>query len=500
MPINTPHPEYTASLAVWKRVKDCLDGPDAVKRGATIYIPRLKGQKDDEYDAYVSRALYFNATGRTHEAMLGFIFRKAPTTAKADILKKFLLDVDLANSPMTSYARQTVYSVAGTGRAGTLVDWSTEEGRPYFAFYPESCILNWEETRIGGKTLLTMLVLKEVTLEATDADPYERSAVTRYREIILGEDGVTVQIWKEKSTAVGVSASVSAPGSGAAGAVSGTAEKEGEPVQLMRRNQALTFIPFVFHGSETTGCCIDKAPLGDISAVNVSHYQSSADLENGRHICGIPTPWAAAFSSEEKLYLGTKYAWTTDNPGASCGWLEFTGTGLGALEKALEEKQGQMASLGARLIEPRAGNDAEAYDTVQLRASAETSTLARITMLTSEGLSQALQIAAWWIGTEAELDKAITYQLNTDFASSGIRPEMLTALTSAYQQSIISRETLFFQLKRGELYQEGRTLEEEKAAIESDPPMPFMPPGGFGGGPGAGGPGAGGGAGGGGSA
>ena len=32
----------------------------------------------DEYDAYKSRALFFNATARTAEAYLGLIFRRAP--------------------------------------------------------------------------------------------------------------------------------------------------------------------------------------------------------------------------------------------------------------------------------------------------------------------------------------------------------------------------------------------------------------------------------------
>ncbi len=474
MPIDTPHPEYALRVATWQRIKDCLDGSDTVHAARERYLPRLSKQSDEDYAKYNSAANFFNGTARTHEAVLGFIFRKPPTEEKVDSLKNAMNDVDLTGSPMGAYARQVVYAAASTGRAGTLVDWSSEEGRPYLAFYPENSIVNWAEARIGGRCMLTMLILKESTLEA-GMDGFKQEVVVRYREIRLIEDVVVVQMWKGAATSAAAPGRVSgAAGTGSNGESAGV-ERQGDPLFLMRRGEPLTEIPFVFHGSETTGVCVDKPPLADISAVNISHYRTSADLENGRHICGIPTAYAVGFDAEEKLYLGPNYAWTTDNIGATCGFLEFTGQGLSALEKGLQEKQDQMAALGARLIETQKA-DAEAYDTVQLRASAETSTLHRLTMLTSESLSEVLQIMAWWIGTEKDRNAEIRYSLNTDFASAGIKPEMLTALTSAYQQSIISRETLFYQLLRGEMYVPGRTLEEEKASIEADPPMPVMPP------------------------
>jgi hypothetical protein len=61
--------------------------------------------------------------------------------------------------------------------------------------------------------------------------------------------------------------------------------------------------------------------------------------------------------------------------------------------------------------------------------------------------------------------------LNKDFTSSAMDPAMLTALVSALQQSAISKDTFFHNLQRGEMYAEGRTLEEEMESIETSPPI-----------------------------
>jgi hypothetical protein len=233
-------------------------------------------------------------------------------------------------------------------------------------------------------------------------------------------------------------------------------------------------ISFVFHNSDEPGPCISKPPLADISSVNVAHYCNSADLENGLHICGVPTPIAIGFGEKAALYLGARNAWASNNPEAKAMFLEFTGQGLSALKQAMDDKAGMMAALGARLVEPR-NKDAEALETVQLRAAAETSTLARVGLLTSEGLSEVLQWAAWWDGTKEKrsdyLEEAYL-TLNQDYVSARLTPEELTGLMSAWQQGAISDKTLFFNYMRGEVYEPGTTIEEEQARIESHPAVP----------------------------
>lgn len=458
------HPAASAALEEWKIVRDCIAGSSAIAAGKELYLPSLSKEPAEEYMKRQKRAVFFNATARTLEAMVGLLFRKPPEIKLPDAFRMFLSDCDLRGNPFVSYARDIANEVSSVGRCGTLVDWNETEGRAYCAAYSAENIINWQTARVAGRTVLKLVVLKESAELPTD-DPFSPNAVAQYRvlrlehtsEIIIG---CVMELWQKNS------------------------DGKFEMVQtgtLERKGAALLAIPFVFHNADKPGPEVGRVPLSDLAHVNVAHYRTSADLENGRHICGLPTPYAFGLetNSEEgagakELYLGSNYAWTSNNPSAKAGFIEFTGQGLGALEKGLSEKEAQMAALGARLIEPPK-KDAEAYETVQLRAGAEASTLARIGMLTTESLTWVLAWVQWWQGTQPNVQEAadgLVFTLNKDFVSTAITPEMLTAIVSARQSNLISAETMFFNLQRGEFFPDGRTHEEEQASIEDNPPMP----------------------------
>lgn len=483
MPVDSPNAALNVQTQTdWRTVRDVLAGESTMKARGTVYIPKLHEQEDADYRKYVQRATFFNATARTWEAMVGFIFRKPPQIEAAP-LEDFLGDTDLAGTPFIGYARRVVQDVAAIGRGGSVVDWSDSDQRPYAAYYRAEDIVNWRHERIGGTMRLTLLVLREL-VERQSADEFLPEAVERFRcfrltattpgnETTPGKVGtVTSEVWERVRVDTNQTAPKDATGTGTA---SDAALKQTTPPATMaRRGTPLPDIPFVFHGAEENGPAINKAPLADIAHINASHFRNSADLENGRHVCGVPTPWAAGFGDVSKFFLGSSHVWSAENPDAKCGFLEFEGTGLDALSKGLEEKQGQMASLGARLIEPQK-KDAEAYETVQLRAAAETSALAKIGLLGSESLTSVLDWAAWWTDPVAEhpdsLKEKVKVTLNADFTAAKMDPTMLTALVAAFQQSAISRDTLFYNLQRGEVVPSDRTLEEEQDLIDTNPPI-----------------------------
>jgi len=78
MPVDTKHPDYLKALERWKRNRDVLAGEDAVKAAGEKYLPRIGAQTDVEYQAYLKRASFFNATARTHDGLTGMQFRKTP--------------------------------------------------------------------------------------------------------------------------------------------------------------------------------------------------------------------------------------------------------------------------------------------------------------------------------------------------------------------------------------------------------------------------------------
>src|SRR5262245_57219608 len=169
MPVNSTHPDYDAMLPAWTRARDVLAGEDAIKCAGEKYLPRLEGQSDPEYLAYKSRAAFFNATSRTADGYVGLIFRRVPfiklpeaNSALGKALADFSNDADMLGTSLNQYAKNVLTEVISVGRAGTLIDWESEnENRVYASAYAAENILNWRVERINGRNVPTLVVLYE---------------------------------------------------------------------------------------------------------------------------------------------------------------------------------------------------------------------------------------------------------------------------------------------------------------------------------------------------
>lgn len=484
MPVDTKHPDFEAHEREWDIMEDCASGELAVKAAGVHYLPRLYEQDREEYAAYVERAQFFNATDRTINALLGFIFRKNPTTTIDDSLTGFSQDCTMSGLTWYDYTKDSVQTVLRTGRMGTLIDFDAEgELRPYLVKYCADQIINWGTDRMLGKIMLSMLVLYEqdakwiplTPKEISDGPPdaYEHPLYDQWRVYTLKRDGtglpyVQCDVYRLKKD-----------------------ETTSKPKEFVivdqkfptRRGVALTQIPFVFHGPNDGQPRVQKPPLLDLALVNISLYRTSADLENGRHVAGIPTPWAAGFEQSSggdegtggkaKMLLGANVAWSSPDPKAKCGFLEFTGEGLGALDKAMEQKKSEMAALGAKMLQPDAAQ-AEAYETVAVRAAAEASALLSITVACTQTLTAVLQWVAWWNGTAPtlqEIDEATAgIELNTEFVVMSLPGDVITALLGLYNAGAVSFESLFWKLQQGEIIPPEADAEEERAKIDAQPP------------------------------
>src|SRR5882762_4217894 len=169
MPVNSTHPDYDFGLPGWLRARDVLAGEDAVKAAGERYLPRLDSQSEEEYSAYRSRAAFFNATARTSDGYIGLIFRRAPfvkipegQSGVRNALAQFANDADMLGTSLYGYAKNVVNQVVGVGRAGTLIDWEGDfENRVYASLYSAEQIINWRIERVNGRSVPTMIALKE---------------------------------------------------------------------------------------------------------------------------------------------------------------------------------------------------------------------------------------------------------------------------------------------------------------------------------------------------
>jgi hypothetical protein len=127
--------------------------------------------------------------------------------------------------------------------------------------------------------------------------------------------------------------------------------------------------------------------------------------------------------------------------------------------------------LGARLLaEPK--RSAEAAETVRLKNTAETSSLASIARTSADGIRTALEMSCRWAGIEGKIE----FELNQDFVDSTMDPQMLSQLIGAYQAGLMPMADLHFNLSRGELLRPGSTHEDFRAELDMEAPT-FARPG-----------------------
>ena len=483
--VDTTHPDYDKATDAWRLVRDtAFGGGRAVKKAGQIYLPIVRGMTTGDYDAYVRRALFYNATKRTLAAFVGFIYANNPEIEvggkPAGNIKTLLNDATMSGNTFYDYTKQATRNVTSIGRTGTLVEWANPaiQNRPFVIRYETEDILNWRYDVVNGRKQLTLLTLREKSERASMGDPLQPETEERIRMLRLVQDGglpyCIAELFRKDQN--------------------GAWDKIDEQVPA-RRTTPLNFIPFVFHntlGDDADPCDI---PLDDMAQVNVSHYQNSADIEQGRHICGLPTLVLTGFPLKGEYFLGATQALVSEDIGADAKFLQIDAQSLSALSAAMEEKEKQMATLGARMLESQgSGAQAEAYQTVMVRQSGEVASLTDIAIACSETLSKVLRLAVWWddvsIRSPDDLMEEVYVELNTEFTQPPMDPTKLTALLQAYQTRAISYETFFTNLQKGGIISSEKKMEDELQAIEDDPAglgKGDIPPNGSAGGAGGGG-------------
>ena len=455
MAVNVTHADYDAALPGWLRARDILAGEDRIKAAGVKYLPRLEGHSDAQYDAYKTRALFFNATARTAEAHVGMVYRRAPSErrpvnagALTSAFQVFDQDADLFGTTWYEYAKRVFSEVIAVGRGGTLIDWSDTADRACVCFYPAENITNWRVECIEGRQVVTMIVLAE-TFFSPGADPFVFNRRDRRRVLRLDDQGFfVVDLWEKK--------------------VADGAWEQLSSVCPVRRGQPLTAIPFVFHGPGGDAVAVAKMPLADIMAVNLDHYRLDADYKHGVHYTALPTAWVSGFGKDDILRIGSSVAWATEQVGATAGFLEFHGSGLTTFERAKDHDERLMATLGARVLEI-AKNVGESASAMSLRFAGQDCILAGLAGFVSAGLTNVLRWVYWWHSSvespSAVSDELVLCELNTDYRGGALEGRNLLAVVNSWKIGAISNETLLDNLRRGMIVPEGRTDGEESAGL-----------------------------------
>lgn len=469
MSVKAQHPDYVNMLPKWTRCRDAAAGTDAIHNGNQTYLPQLADQNNIDYTNYRDRTTFYNATWRTVSGLQGMLFRKPPVTTVPDDITPMLDDITMSGTPLQIFALEVAEEALTIGRVGVFVDYPIAPGgltradalaqnlRPLFKMYKAEAIINWKTKQYKNKTVLGMVVLVEEN--PRPVDEFEDKCVTQYRVLDLPQttmpNGTIECIFRVRLFEVQIQGGIE---------VDVLIDQFYPVINGVNPDE----IPFSFIGPDDVSPAVDDPPLIDLVDMNISHYRVSADYEHGCHFTGLPTPVISGYQPKaegEKFYIGSMTAWVFPNPNAKAVYLEFKGEGLTSLENNMKNKEVQMAILGARMLEVQ-GKGVESADTAAIHRTGEQSMLASIAQTISIGIGKALKTFCAYAGSP---DAEVKFEINKDFFPMPMDALTLTALIAGWQNGAYSFETLFDNLKQGDIIPLENTSEEEQAAIKANP-------------------------------
>lgn len=454
------NPEYSYWFEEWEKMRDCVLGQKQIKAMAKKYLPSYAKMTKDEYQAYLQRSSFYNMTSRTLDGMIGTAFLRNPKVLGLDeSLVPELATLSKKRSPFLILAKQVCEEILKVGRVGALCDMSSTGGEtPYLSPYLAENILDWRTSVVDGRDTLTYVLLREVSRNEESA-----SSTTQYDtiyRILLLEDGVYRQ---EVYTVADVTNPVD---------FANTTPDE----VIVPRNRGASFnrIPFVFFGPRSNETEVEKPPLLDIADINLSHYQSGAQLEQGRWYTGLPIYYAEVASSGQQAEydIAPNTVWQVTT-GAKAGIIEFNGQGLKFLENALIEKENQISALGGRMITNRPDSTGKSVEETRMNDRNERSLLMSVTIVLDDGFTELMK---WWASwsDQKNIDD-IEVKFNKDFMLDDIGAREFRALILMYQEGILPIEPIHEVFQRINIIPDTMSLEDFKKALDDPKEFPNNP-------------------------
>ena len=470
--VSYVRPELLAQLRSMRLVRDVVVGESAVKNGKERYLPRLPGHStddlgDESYKIYLDYAYFYPATARTASGLRGLVFRKDPVIMIPENLKKYEENITADGQSMVSFSKDVFFEVILTNRCGVFVDFpvtNVDESyskadvekmniRPYVRLYKAETIVNWRTKVINNQTVTSMIVLKE-SIEQEDTGGFKSKIIPQYRVLYLdGDNMYTQDLYQYRDPDALLK-------------IKGGYELIDHVVPLVN-GKHLEYIPFYPITDKGITWELTNSTLLPLAETNLAHFRNSANRENALIWTGNPSPVFSGYAGnpdEGTIRIGSTEAILLQN-GGSAQFLEFTGQGIDPIKEAMQEKEEAMSVLGARIISPEK-RTAETAESAMIHRAGEQGVLSDIANSISDGLTKIFRF--FGIYHDVKDIESITVELNTDFTPSMLTGDSIARLGEMYQHRLISWESYFWAMQRGEVMPPDSTAVTEYDKIVAD--------------------------------
>lgn len=434
------HPDYVLHEDQVARVNNVYDGVDTAK----TYLQKYNQEEDTDYAKRQSIATLDNFVFRTVEDIKNIIFRKPldETNIKHNKLKEYAKKINFTDN-LNEFAKGVLENRLKDGHTFILVDSIDYDKevvvnaaqanalgiRPYFVNLTRPNILSWKKDQLGQYTMVVIRELYEVE------GPYNISVGEQIKVWEKKNGKVTVQRWRDD-------------------------EKYGEEIIT-----GLDIIPIVQVGNDMT------PPLYDLAKINITHMNRDSEVSNYARVGGAA--FLAVFGDLDEgenkpatlgINKGLKFR---DKTTSDVKWIEMEGRNYDMLKDRILYHEEQMQRIAVSFTTEQENKTATQVNKESMTGESKATDYA--TEL-EEGINTSIQLINKYLtGTVIPEDNQV--EVNKDFDSAILTPEMVASYRTDYMSGIISYEKLMEYLIAGEYFKEmtEKEMNEEKARLMDNP-------------------------------
>jgi hypothetical protein len=382
---NWQHPDAASSAPQLQRLADFTAGTDAVREHASTYLPKFSAESHEDWQRRAGSAPAPGTLSRTIDASVGRLFAIPPVLDGSGSVVQEWEDIDTAGTHGDVWASRLAALAIRDGLALIVVDAPTAPSdtvpltdapayRPRWLRYTRSQVRNWSTGIVGGKAVLTLLVLDEV--EAVPDGAFGMKDEQRRRVFRLTDSGPTVQVWREVTDTQGQ-----------------RWEPLSEPVLYRGPREIPVAIAYV---GKPTAPLVVKPPLLALCdavqhfwtrQVNIAYYEDLACFPQPTVVGRLSSRGDGA-DGPAKLELGPN-TYVGVEMGGDFKFAELAGSSMRELRENQRERRLEIGALGLSFLvsETRSAETAKAK---ALDSAAENATLSDAARGIEDALNQAL--------------------------------------------------------------------------------------------------------------
>ena len=457
------HPQYEKYFPRWKAVNDICDGEHIADYIVDIHPNDKSVENEERNKSFKERAVFAAVAGYTARGLTGIVFSKWPVLKVPPQLEYMKESADGSGVSIYQLSQTTIRDQVRVGRSGLFVDFPANQSdasqadiqsgnlfSPIMHIKAEQ-ILNWNTTRYGGKTKLSLVVIyDQIRMESEVGFVFDIVDVIYELRLVEG-----VYVFKEWRTTV--------VGGGAWQLVDEVIPRDGA-------GNTWDEIPFTFVGSNDNTPDVDPPPMFDIVRVNIGHLNNSAIYEDAVFITGQPQPWMSGIdfdyvqqAQNAGMYFGAPVMLPVPS-GETFGIVQASENTMA--KEAMTDKINTMIGLGAMFMQM--GSVAKTAQQAAGEQMVQHSVLSLIASNCSEAYTQALRWAARFMGAD---ESECEYTVPQNFVDPQANPQMLQQMVAGFLQGAIPLGDYHRWMQKNQLADSDESVEDFAEGLQVTQPI-----------------------------